>query len=49
MLSYKSRHSFNRALKRDGIPFIRINRRRIVFEAAAVRAYLDSRTVGGVK
>lgn len=47
VLGYADRSSFWKAVKRDGVPYIRVNRRRIVFEAVAIRSWLDSRTVTG--
>ena len=46
MLGYSDAASFWSAVRKGGIPHIRINARRIMFDEAAVRAWLDSRTVG---
>ena len=46
MLGYTDRASFFVAVRRDGIPFIRQNARRILFEAAAVQSWINSRRVG---
>lgn len=46
MLNYSDRSAFWAACHAASIPFIRINQRRCVFEESAVRAWLDSRTVG---
>ena len=46
LLGYTDTAAFWHAVRRAGIPFIRINRRRIIFEESALRAWLDSRTVG---
>lgn len=48
MLGYSDRSAFWQACKSAGIPFIRINARRCVFEESSVRSWLDSRTVGRV-
>jgi predicted DNA-binding transcriptional regulator AlpA len=45
-LGYTDRSAFWQAIKAAGIPFVRINSRRCIFEESAVRAWLDSRTVG---
>jgi hypothetical protein len=47
LLGYTDVGAFWAAVRRAGVPHIRINRRRIVFEEAAVMAWLKSRTVGG--
>ena len=47
LLGYKGNPQFWVAVRAAGVPFIRINRRRILFDEAAVNAWLDSRTVGG--
>lgn len=46
LLGYADRSNFWKAVKRDRVPYVRVNRRRIVFEPGAIRAWLDSRTVG---
>ena len=46
MFGYADRSAFWKAIKRDRVPFVRMNRRRCVFEPAALRAWLDSHTVG---
>ena len=46
LLGYSDRSAFWCAVKAAGIPFIRINARRCLFEESAVRAWLDARTVG---
>jgi len=48
MLNYSDRSAFWAACHAASIPFIRINQRRCVFEESAVRAWLNSRTVGFV-
>lgn len=47
LLGYSDRSSFWLAIKAAGIPFVRINSRRCLFEEAAVRAWIDRRTIGG--
>ena len=47
LFGYADRSAFWQAVKAAGIPFIRINSRRCLFEEVAVRDWLDSRTVGG--
>ena len=47
MLGYSDSAAFWRAIREAGIPFVKITARRFMFEEAAVRAWLDSRTVGG--
>ena len=47
LLGYGDTGAFWAAVRAAGIPHIRINPRRIVFEEAAVKAWLESRTVGG--
>lgn len=47
MLGYTDRSAFWQAAKASALPFVRINSRRCVFEESAVRAWLDSRTIGG--
>ncbi len=49
LLGYRDLSGFWDAVKAAGIPFIRINSRRCVFEESSLRAWLDRRTVGGVK
>ena len=47
VLGYSDRPAFWLAVKKSRIPFIRVNARRCLFDEAAVRAFLDSHTVGG--
>lgn len=49
LLGYEDKASFWVAVKAAGIPFIRINPRRILFDEAAVSAWLQRRTVGDVQ
>jgi predicted DNA-binding transcriptional regulator AlpA len=46
-LGYSDRPAFWAAIKAAGIPFIRVNSRRCLFDEAAVLAWLDERTIGG--
>jgi len=48
MLGYSNRSSFWQAVRQCGLPYTRINSRRCIFPAAAVRAWLESRTVGSL-
>lgn len=48
LLGYADRAAGWAAVRAAGIPFIRINSRRALFDERAVVAWLDSRTVGGV-
>ena len=48
LLGYTDRSAAWQAVKRAGIPFVRINARRCLFEESAVRAWLDAQTVGSV-
>ena len=45
-LGYSDRAAGWAAVKAAGIPFVRINQRRALFDEAAVQAWIDSRTVG---
>ena len=49
ILGYSSRPAFWEAVRRAGIPFIRINARRFMFDEAEVEAWLEKRKVGGKK
>jgi predicted DNA-binding transcriptional regulator AlpA len=46
-LGYSDRTSFWQFVARNGVPHIRLNQRRILFERDALEAWLASRTVGG--
>lgn len=48
LLGYTNKGAFFAAVRAAGVPFIKFNQRRILFEEAAVQAWLDSRTVGGL-
>ncbi len=46
LLGYSDVSGAWKAVRKAGVPFIRINPRRILFEESQVRAWLDRRTVG---
>ena len=46
-MGYSDRAAFWSAVRAAGVPFIKINQRKILFEERAVAAWLDSRRVGG--
>ena len=46
LLGYRSTASLMQAARTEGIPFIRINQRRILWDEDAVTAWLDSSTIG---
>lgn len=43
-LGYSHRPTFMQAVRKERIPFIRINARRFVFEGAAIRAWIERKT-----
>ena len=47
-MCYSDADTFLRAVKRDGVPFIRINARRIGFEMKSLRAWKQKRTRNSV-
>ena len=47
LLRYRCRKRFGEAIRANGIPFIRVSSRRFLFEEAAIRAWLESRQIGG--
>ena len=49
ILGYANRASFWTAVKRGGIPYIRVNQRRFLFDEEEVSAWLDRHRVGGKK
>lgn len=49
LLGYADRASFWAGVRTAGIPYIRINSRRILFDEAAVAAWIDKRTIGGYR
>jgi predicted DNA-binding transcriptional regulator AlpA len=44
--SYKDPDAFLEFARRSGLPRIRMNSRRIMFDPAAVQAWIDRRTIG---
>lgn len=46
LLGYSDPSTAWKAVKKAGVPYVRINARRIIFEESQVRAWLDRRTVG---
>lgn len=46
LLGYSDKASFWVAVRASGIPYIRINARRCLFDEAAVQQWLDERTIG---
>jgi len=46
LLGYTNTTSFLRAVRNNGIPYIRFSGRRIMFDPEALRKWLDSRTIG---
>lgn len=46
LLRIKDRANFWAIVRRAGLPHIKFSARTILFEESAVRAFLDSRTVG---
>jgi predicted DNA-binding transcriptional regulator AlpA len=49
LLGYDDVASFWIAVRAAGIPHIKVNSRRFLFDEAAVQAWLESRTVGKVQ
>ena len=49
LFGYSDRAAFLVAVHSAGIPYVRINARRFLFEESAINAWLESRTVGGVR
>lgn len=46
---YRSRSAFWGAVRREGIPHVRITSKHIVFPAGAFERWMESRTMGGVR
>jgi hypothetical protein len=46
LLGYRDSSVGWKAVRRAGIPYVRINARRILFEEVQVRAWIDRHTVG---
>jgi predicted DNA-binding transcriptional regulator AlpA len=49
LLGYNDTAALMQAARAAGIPFVKINGRRILWDEDAVNAWLESRTVGGVQ
>lgn len=47
--SSTDRSTFWNSVRAQGLPFIKFTRRRYYFEEEAVRAFLESRTVGAIQ
>lgn len=43
---YRDSDAFMRFVKKSGLPRIRINRRRVMFDPIAVQAWVDRRSIG---
>ena len=48
MLGYSNRSSFWQSVKRSGIPYVRVNARRCLFDQRQLSAWLLRRSVGAV-
>lgn len=46
LLGYRSRSVFWSAVHREGIPYLRVSSRKIVFPRAALESWINHRTVG---
>lgn len=46
---YRSRSAFWGAVRREGIPHVRITAKHIIFPAVAFERWMESRTMGGVR
>jgi len=49
MLGYSDRSSFWQAVRRSGIPYVRVNARRCIFDHAQLMAWIQRRSVGAVE
>lgn len=49
LLGYTDKGGFLAAARAAGIPFLRINSRNFKWEESAVQAWIDRKTIGGVK
>jgi hypothetical protein len=47
LAGYRNKVSFMRACRNYGIPFIKVNRTRVLFRRSDLEGWLKSRTVGG--
>jgi predicted DNA-binding transcriptional regulator AlpA len=48
LLGYRTRCALWAAVHREGIPYLRVSSRKIVFPRAALQAWINHRTVGRV-
>ena len=48
LLNFKDRTAFWEFVHRNGVPFVRLTRRKLLFEEANLRAWLDRRSVGRI-
>lgn len=46
LLRFNRRSNFWEFVRRNGIPFVKMSARRPLFEEGALRAFIESRTVG---
>ena len=49
VFGYSNRVSFLRFVKESGVPHIRLNERRIMFDAESINRWIRSREVGGAQ
>ena len=47
-LGYSNRSSFWQFIKSEGVPYIRMNSRRIMFSRPALNAWLERRAIGPI-
>lgn len=47
LLRYENVAAFYNFVRTQGVPFIQLNPRRFLFDATAITAWLEDRTVGG--
>ena len=47
LLDYRDSTTFWQAVRRAGVPFIRISARRAIFRERDLEAWMDARTIGG--
>ena len=48
ILGYTDRSSFWQAVRRSGIPYVRVNARRCIFDREQLMAWIQRRSVGAV-
>lgn len=49
MLGYSDRSSFWQAVRQSGIPYVRVNARRCIFDREQLMAWIQRRSVGAVE